>query len=164
MRREWKQLRSLRFWAGVLLSLVLGVSITLGQVFTPNASPAWAQADTAAEGQAPSLEAQAKEEAPVLKAEEPKPAAKPDTELTAKIDVNNTILRNYRYLPGFYPGIAKILVQNAPYKKLEDILAIPELTPAQKERIKANLDNFVAGPYREGDNQLENRINKGYYG
>ncbi|MEN9221751.1 MAG: hypothetical protein Q6M04_04870, partial [Thermostichus sp. BF3_bins_97] len=42
--------------------------------------------------------------------------------LDAPIDVNNTILRNYRQLPGFYPTLARTLVQNAPYDSLEDML------------------------------------------
>ncbi|MDX2272742.1 MAG: photosystem II complex extrinsic protein PsbU [Cyanobacteriota bacterium] len=91
-------------------------------------------------------------------------AAAPTTTLEAKIDVNNTILRNYRLLPGFYPTLARILVQNAPYNSPEDMLKVPGLTDAQKELIRANLDNFIAGEYRAGDNQLESRINKGYYG
>lgn len=84
--------------------------------------------------------------------------------LDAPIDVNNTILRNYRQLPGFYPNLARTLVQNAPYDSLEDMLRIPGLTEEQKALIKANAENFVIGEYQEGANQLENRINQGYYG
>ncbi|MFS8888831.1 photosystem II complex extrinsic protein PsbU [Synechococcus sp. R55.1] len=84
--------------------------------------------------------------------------------LDTPIDVNNTILRNYRQLPGFYPTLARILVKNAPYKSLEDMLQISGLTEQQKALIKANAENFVFGEYQEGANQLENRINQGYYG
>ncbi|MGQ9837917.1 MAG: photosystem II complex extrinsic protein PsbU [Cyanobacteriota bacterium] len=84
--------------------------------------------------------------------------------LDTPIDVNNTILRNYRQLPGFYPNLARILVQNAPYESLEEMLQIPGLTEKQKALIKANAENFVFGEYQEGANQLENRINQGYYG
>ncbi|MGY2979389.1 photosystem II complex extrinsic protein PsbU [Thermostichus sp. OS-CIW-31] len=84
--------------------------------------------------------------------------------LDTPIDVNNTILRNYRQLPGFYPTLARILVKNAPYKSLEDMLQISGLTEQQKDLIKANAENFVFGEYQEGANQLENRINQGYYG
>ncbi|ABD00237.1 photosystem II 12 kDa extrinsic protein PsbU [Synechococcus sp. JA-3-3Ab] len=88
----------------------------------------------------------------------------PVKHLDTPIDVNNTILRNYRQLPGFYPTLARILVKNAPYNSLEDMLQIPELTEQQKALIKANAENFVFGEYQEGANQLENRINQGYYG
>jgi photosystem II PsbU protein len=97
---------------------------------------------------------------PAWAAEVPPPKKILDT----KIDVNNTILRNYRQLPGFYPNLARILVQNAPYTKLEDMLAIPGLTEQQKILIESNFVNFFLGEFRPGDNQLENRINKGYYG
>jgi len=88
----------------------------------------------------------------------------PVKHLDTPIDVNNTILRNYRQLPGFYPTLARILVKNAPYNSLEDMLRIPELTEQQKALIKANAENFVFREYQEGANQLENRINQGYYG
>lgn len=97
---------------------------------------------------------------PAWAAEVPPPKKVLDT----KIDVNNTILRNYRQLPGFYPNLARILVQNAPYAKLEDMLVIPDLTEQQKMLIESNFVNFFMGEFRPGDNQLENRINKGYYG
>ncbi len=84
--------------------------------------------------------------------------------LDTPIDVNNTILRNYRQLPGFYPTLARILVQHAPYKSLEDMLQIPGLTEEQKALIKANAENFVIREYQEGASQVENRINQGYYG
>ncbi len=88
----------------------------------------------------------------------------PAVTLAAKIDVNNTILRNYRQLPGFYPVLARILVENAPYESLEQMLTIPGLTEAQKQLIRQNFPNFVVGTYDPGNNTLENRINKGYYG
>ncbi|MFS8794411.1 photosystem II PsbU protein [Thermostichus sp. MS-CIW-36] len=88
----------------------------------------------------------------------------PVKHLDTPIDVNNTILRNYRQLPGFYPTLARILVKNAPYRSLEDMLQISGLTEQQKALIKANAENFVFGEYQEGANQLENRINQGYYG
>lgn len=88
----------------------------------------------------------------------------PVKELETKIDVNNTVLRNYRQLPGFYPTLARILVQNAPYESPEKMLEIPGLTDKQKNLIRANLDNFEAQPYRAGEYNLENRINQGLYG
>jgi len=91
-------------------------------------------------------------------------APSPAVTLVAKIDINNTILRNYRQLPGFYPVLARILVENAPYDSVEQMLGIPGLSEAQKQLIRQNFPNFVAGSYEPGNNTLENRINKGYYG
>ena len=85
-------------------------------------------------------------------------------ELDPKIDVNNTILRNYRRIPGFYPTLARKLVQNAPYDSLEDMLNIPDLTEQQKKLIQENASNFEFSEYEAGRYQLENRINQGYYG
>lgn len=85
-------------------------------------------------------------------------------ELDPKIDVNNTILRNYRRIPGFYPTLARKLVQNAPYDSLEDMINIPDLTEQQKNLIQENASNFEFSEYEAGRYQLENRINQGYYG
>ncbi|MEN9204657.1 MAG: photosystem II complex extrinsic protein PsbU [Thermostichales cyanobacterium SZTDM-1c_bins_54] len=117
-------------------------------------------------------EAETVEEAPAVVVEETAkpevvvaaPVPTPAVILEAKIDVNNTILRNYRQLPGFYPVLARILVEHAPYESLEQMLTIPGLTEAQKQLIRQNFPNFVVGPYNPGDSTLENRINKGYYG
>ncbi len=84
--------------------------------------------------------------------------------LETKIDVNNTILRNYRKLPGFYPTLARTLILNSPYDSLDELLEIEGLTEAQKELIRSNFVNLTLGEYREGDSQRENMINKGYYG
>jgi photosystem II PsbU protein len=162
---------SLRSLVCGLLTLILGLFVSFGHGMLGATLPAWAEMDEMTEElveEAPALgdfeaEGEVQEIAPpVTKASEP--AGKSGTTLEAKIDVNNTILRNYRLLPGFYPALARVLVQNAPYAKVEDVLKIPGLTESQKSLLKANMDNFVAGPYRAGDNQLENRINKGYYG
>lgn len=83
--------------------------------------------------------------------------------LEAKIDVNSTVLRNYRKLPGFYPKLARAMVENAPYDSKEDLLKIPGLSEGQKQRLQDNFPNFVIGPYDEGLNSLETRINKGLY-
>ncbi len=130
---------SLRALLSVALTLVLGILLSGMPVILGTATPVWGQ----------SVEVAA---LPKIKA------------LDVPIDVNNTILRNYRQLPGFYPTLARVLVQNAPYDSLEDILTIPNLNDRQKELIKANAQNFMFGDYQEGRYQLESRINQGYYG
>ncbi len=85
----------------------------------------------------------------------------PVKHLDTPIDVNNTILRNYRQLPGFYPTLARILVKNAPYKSLEDMLQISGLTEQQKALIKANAENFVFGEYQKGLTNWKTASTKG---
>ncbi|MDJ0615852.1 MAG: photosystem II complex extrinsic protein PsbU [Calothrix sp. MO_192.B10] len=59
-----------------------------------------------------------------------------------KIDLNNANLVAFTECPGFYPTLAKLIVQNGPYQTVEDVLKIPDLTQRQKELLQANLDNF----------------------
>jgi photosystem II PsbU protein len=140
-------------WAiRAILGIAIGWSAWVGWGFTTTAPAAWAQMDQP-------------EEAPAAVVGAPAPAMKESAEkaLETKIDINNTILRNYRKIPGLYPTLARLMVQNAPYERVEDVLKIPGLTEAQKQRLKDNLGNFYAGEYKAASNTLENRINKGYY-
>lgn len=85
------------------------------------------------------------------------------TEFGQKIDLNNSHIREFRDLRGFYPNLAKVIIKNAPYDKVEDVLDIPSLSEGQKDRLQANLDKFtVTEPSKElieGDD----RINPGIY-
>ncbi len=77
---------------------------------------------------------------------EPFKASVPDESCTIdkqKIDLNNANLIAFDDCPGFYPTLAKLVVTNSPYQKVEDVLEIPELNERQKERLLANLDNFT---------------------
>jgi photosystem II PsbU protein len=84
------------------------------------------------------------------------------TEFGKKLDLNNTNVRSFRVLPGMYPTLAGKIVKNAPYSKIEDVLAIPGLTDQQKEILQANFDNFtvtdVAKELVEGDDRINNGI------
>ncbi len=80
-----------------------------------------------------------------------------------KIDLNNSDVRDFRQLRGFYPKLASIIIQNAPYEKVEDVLNIPGLTEAQKQRLQANLDNFVVNPPSPVFNEGDERYNPGVY-
>lgn len=83
-------------------------------------------------------------------------------EIGYKIDLNNTNLRAFRRYRGFYPVLAKKIIQNAPYEKVEDVLDIPGLSERQKQRLQANLDNFTVTPpssvFLEGADRLNNGI------
>lgn len=86
-----------------------------------------------------------------------------ETEFGKKYDLNNTPLRKFREIPGFYPTLAKKIGQYAPYEKVEDVLNIPDLTEGQKAKLEANLDKFTVTPPVDIFNEEDNRINPGVY-
>jgi photosystem II PsbU protein len=59
-----------------------------------------------------------------------------------KIDLNNACISAFTECQGFYPNLAKLIVQNGPYKKVDDVLKISGLSERQKELLQLNLDNF----------------------
>ena len=85
------------------------------------------------------------------------------TEYGSKIDLNNTSLRDFRELRGFYPKLASLIVQNAPYDSVEEVLSIPGLTESQKERLQANLDKFSVSPPADVFTEGDERYNPGVY-
>lgn len=84
------------------------------------------------------------------------------TEFGKKIDLNNTNVRAFTQYRGLYPNLAAKIVQNAPYKNVEDVLNIPGLSDRQKQILQANLDNFtvtdVEAAFTEGDDRYNNGI------
>lgn len=62
---------------------------------------------------------------------------------SGKLDLNNADLRDFMKYRGFYPVLARKIIDYAPYMSVENILNIPGLTDEQKERLQANLDNFT---------------------
>jgi photosystem II PsbU protein len=85
------------------------------------------------------------------------------TEYGKKIDLNNSDIRDFRELRGFYPNLASKIIKNAPYDQVDDVLNISGLSATQQTRLQANLDKFtVTEPSKElieGDD----RINPGVY-
>lgn len=69
--------------------------------------------------------------------------AKLTTDFGQKIDLNNSDIRDFRNLRGFYPNLAGKIIQNAPYEKVEDVLEIPGLSQTQKGRLEANIASFT---------------------
>lgn len=79
----------------------------------------------------------------------------------SKIDLNNSNINAFRQISGMYPTLARIIVENAPYSSLDEVLSIPELTEAQKQRIKENADKFTL---KKPDSSLNReRINNSTY-
>lgn len=85
------------------------------------------------------------------------------TEYGKKLDLNNTNVRAFRQLPGLYPTLAGLIVKNAPYESVEDVLEIPGLTDKQKEVLEANLDNFVTTEVSKELVEGGDRYNNGIY-
>ena len=86
-----------------------------------------------------------------------------DTEFGKKIDLNNTNVRAFQRYPGMYPTLAKAIIQNAPYSKVEDVLEILGLSDRQKETLQSNLDNFTVTDADSVFNEGDDRYNNGIY-
>ena len=84
-------------------------------------------------------------------------------QIKGKLDLNNSDVRDFRDLPGFYPTLAGEIVKYAPYDDIEDVLEIPGLSEAQLTRLQANLDNFVVTDPALVFNAGDDRINPGVY-
>jgi len=80
-----------------------------------------------------------------------------------KIDLNNANVRLFRQYRGFYPTLAKKIVDNAPYEKVEDVLDIAGLSDRQKSLLQAQFDNFTVTPTADVFNEGGDRYNPGYY-
>ena len=85
------------------------------------------------------------------------------TEYGKKIDLNNTNVRAFRQYPGMYPTLAGLVVKNAPYENVEDVLQIAGLTDSQKELLQSNLDKFTVTDVENALVEGGDRINNGIY-
>ena len=85
------------------------------------------------------------------------------TESAQKIDLNNSAIRDFRELRGFYPKLASLIIQNAPYEQVDDVLSIRGLSDSQIERLKANLDKFTVNPPMDVFIEGDERYNPGLY-
>jgi len=85
------------------------------------------------------------------------------TEFGKKIDLNNTNVRAFLRYPGLYPTLAGLIIQNAPYEKVEEVLEIPNLTSRQKEILEKNLKNFTVTEPEAALVEGGDRFNNGIY-
>lgn len=83
--------------------------------------------------------------------------------IRGKLDLNNSDVREFRKLRGFYPNLASKIIQNAPYTNVEDVLNIPGLSETQKSRLQANLDEFFVTEEEASMNAGGDRYNPGLY-
>jgi photosystem II PsbU protein len=85
------------------------------------------------------------------------------TEFGQKVDLNNSNIRAFRQYPGFYPTLARLIVNNAPYKEVQDVLDIPGLTDQQREVLRKNLDQFTVTEVEPALVEGGDRYNPGLY-
>jgi photosystem II PsbU protein len=124
----------------------------------------WGMLGTTQTAQAVSFNSFVGNQVPVLAlARQNKADQKLGTEFGKKIDLNNTNIAAFQKYPGLYPTLAKKIIKNAPYKKVEDVLNIPKLSDQQKTLLQANLDNFTVTEFEPNFNEGDDRINNGIY-
>jgi photosystem II PsbU protein len=80
-----------------------------------------------------------------------------------KIDLNNTNITAFSQYQGLYPTLAGLIVKNAPYDQVEDVLDLPGLSAHQKEILQSNLDNFTVTEVEEALVEGGDRFNNGVY-
>ncbi len=83
------------------------------------------------------------------------------TQDLSKIDLNNSNINTFRQVRGMYPTLGRIIIDNAPYQSLDEVLNIAGLTDAQKELIKANADKFTLK--KPDESMGRERINNANY-
>ncbi len=103
--------------------------------------------------------------APILAVEELRNVMedKMATEFGNKIDLNNTNLRAFRQYQGMYPNLAALIVKNAPYSDVKEVLEIPGLSDRQIGLLEANLDKFTVTEVEQALVEGDDRINNGIY-
>lgn len=85
------------------------------------------------------------------------------TEFGKKIDLNNTNVRAFLNYPGMYPTLARMVLRNAPFEDVNDVLEMPGLTDRQKDILRANMSNFTVSPPVDALVEGDDRINNGIY-
>jgi photosystem II PsbU protein len=85
------------------------------------------------------------------------------TEFGKKIDLNNTNIRAFMDYPGLYPTLARKILQNAPFEKVDDVFDMPGLTDRQLDTLRANLDNFTLSAPEDTFVEGGDRFNNGIY-
>jgi len=85
------------------------------------------------------------------------------SEFGQKLDLNNAHVRQFRQYRGMYPTLARLVIENAPYDSVEDVLDIPSLSDRQKEVMKSHFDSFTVTPPEPALVEGDDRINPGVY-
>jgi photosystem II PsbU protein len=89
--------------------------------------------------------------------------AKLSSEFGKKIDLNNANINAFGQFQGLYPTLARLVIQNAPYDSVEDVLSIKGLSERQKQTLTANFDNFTVTSVETALVSGDDRYNNGVY-
>lgn len=103
--------------------------------------------------------------APILATEAPRTNRVDEKMATVrnKLDLNNSDLRDFRQYKGMFPNLGSVIIKNAPYDSVEDVLKIPGLTEKQKEILQQNLGSFTVTPPESVFIEGDQRLNVGAY-
>jgi photosystem II PsbU protein len=80
-----------------------------------------------------------------------------------KIDLNNANVSAFATYRGLYPTLAKAIVKNSPYARIEDVFDIPGLSERQKQILEDNLENFTVTEVETALVEGGDRFNNGVY-
>lgn len=80
-----------------------------------------------------------------------------------QLDLNNTNMNSFRDIQGMYPTLATLIIKNAPYDSVNDVLNIPGLNEQQVATLQKNLDKFTVTEVEEALVEGNDRINNGVY-
>lgn len=80
-----------------------------------------------------------------------------------KVDLNNSNIRAFRKYPGMYPTIARKIIENAPYREVEDVFDIPGLSDREKEILNMNLARLMVTDPETALVEGGDRFNNGIY-
>jgi photosystem II PsbU protein len=81
----------------------------------------------------------------------------------SKIDLNNANIMAFSNYRGLYPTLAKLILKNAPYSRVEDVLNLPGLSERQKQILEDNLGNFTVTEVETALVEGGDRFNTGVY-
>lgn len=84
------------------------------------------------------------------------------TEYGSKIDLNNSNVAAFTRYRGLYPTIARKILANSPYDRVEDVLEIP-FNDRELAIVKANLDKFTVTEPDPALVEGADRFNNGVY-
>ncbi len=80
-----------------------------------------------------------------------------------KIDLNNAPVRAFISLRGMYPTLAAKIVNNSPYRSVDEVFNIPDLSDRQKDTLSQYIDLFTVTDPSAALNYGFDRINNGIY-
>jgi photosystem II PsbU protein len=80
---------------------------------------------------------------------------------SSKIDLNNANIYQFHQIPGMYPTLGRVIIENAPYDSLDEVLAIAGLTADQQDKIRSNADHFTL--FKPDNSMQRERINNAVY-